>query len=314
MTNNEHPQLDALHAETRDLEDNVGRTGRMLITGIDRAVQMQTSAIDPYLDAMRRKNPDATPDQVQQMLDTHFLRLATGSGGGAGAAAAIPGVGLVTGTAAIAGESLIFLDAAAFYTIASARLRGVDIEDPERRRTLVLLAMLGAKGNQLVEALVGDLGAPGKAGTLSALTAVGRMSAPKLAPINNRLLSMALKQFGKKLMRGWIGKLMPMGIGAVAGVVLNRRLTKQIISNIGESLGTTPASFSTPAPEKKPQKAPTSSDSTEENGRFSRLWTLLRFRGRDKAATGDEEIDRLALTAMTDDARKKDPDGDSRRR
>lgn len=297
-TPSEHPELDALHADTRDIEDQAGRTGRLLIQGIDHAVRMQTSVIDPYLDAMRRKKPDATPAEIQKMLDTHFTRLATGSGGGVGAAAALPGIGLVTGTAAIAGESLIFLDAAAFYTIASARLRGVDINDPERRRTLVLLAMLGSKGNQLVQALVGDVGAPGKAGVMSTLTAVGKLSAPKLAPINNRLMRVVLKQFRKKLIRGWVGKLMPMGIGAVAGIMLNRRLAKQIVENIGEALGETPAVFSTPAPKKK--------EST--GGRASGLWNRIRP-GKNQKDPEDEELDRLALTAMG--AQSGDADGDA---
>lgn len=312
MTTNDHPQLDELSTHAADLENNVGRAGRLLIQGLDRAVQMQTGAIDPYLDAMRRKNPDASPAEIQKMLDSHFLRLTTGSGGGVGVAAAVPGVGLITGTAAIAGESLIFLDAAAFYTVASARLRGVDIRDPERRRTLVLLAMLGSKGNQLVEAFVGDVGAPGKTGVLSAMTAVGKLSAPKLAPINNRLMRIVLKQFRRKLLRGWIGKLMPMGIGAVAGMMLNRRLSRQIIDNIGESLGATPAAFSTPVPEKEPKNSASEGSSDADSGRFARLWERIRpGKGKDAEPVDplDEEIDRLALTAMTDEARKIDDDG-----
>ncbi|MCZ9308980.1 hypothetical protein L8V23_04280 [Corynebacterium sp. c6VSa_13] len=99
--------------------------GRALVAGLDRAVRIQGSTVENYLNRLREKNPGASTEELQSIVDKHFRYATIGSGAGAGGAAAIPGVGLFTGAAAIGAESLVFLDAAALYTVASASLRGI---------------------------------------------------------------------------------------------------------------------------------------------------------------------------------------------
>jgi len=235
--------VDGIGSDPQALEANAGAAGKALIRALDKAVSFQSSAIEGYVERLRRKNPEATPGEIQEIVDKHFLRIATGTGAGAGAAAAIPGIGFFTGAAAIAGESVVFLDAAAWYTMASAALRGVDISDKERRKALILVSLLGAKGSAVVDAFVGDVG---KSKGLPTMSTVARFSAPRLTEVNNRLVRMALKNLSKRLRRAWLGKIMPLGIGAVAGVVANRKLSRAVISNTRESLGMVPASFSSP--------------------------------------------------------------------
>ena len=213
-----------------EAQGRAGFTGRALMRALDRAVSIQASSIEGYVSRLRRKNPEASPAELQQLMDKHFLYATSGSGAGAGAAAAVPGIGLFTGAAAISVESLVFLDAVAVYTVASAHLRGVDIHDPEHRRALILLVLAGAKGTALIDALVGKKGLP----TAAAMT---RLSGPTLGGINGRLLRLALKQMGRKVRWAWLGKIMPLGIGAVAGTLLNRRLAKRAIDNARQSLG-----------------------------------------------------------------------------
>jgi len=234
------PVTDGLGSDPKAVEANVGTAGRILINTLDRAVSIQSSAIVRYVDFLREKNPDAGPAEIQEIIDKHFMRLSTGSGAGAGAAAAIPGIGFFTGAAAIGAESLVFLDAAAWYTMASAQLRGVDITEKERRKALILLALLGSKGTAIVDTLMLDLGS--EKGLPSAST-LARFSAPKLGEVNNRLMRTALKQVTKKFRRAWLGKIMPLGIGAILGTVANRKLAKNVITNSRESLGPVPASF-----------------------------------------------------------------------
>ncbi|GAB3692690.1 hypothetical protein [Corynebacterium nasicanis] len=245
-THTETPEqtiTDGLSSDPHTLEAGAGPTGRALIRALDKAVSFQSSAITAYVDRLRRKNPDASPAEIQELIDKHFLRIATGTGAGAGAAAAIPGIGFFTGAAAIAGESVVFLDAAAWYTIASAHLRGVDVGNRDRRKALILVSLLGAKGSAVVDAFVGDVG---MSKGLPTLSTVARFSAPRLTEVNNRLIRLALKNFSKRLRRVWLGKLMPLGIGAIAGTIANRKLTRAVIANTRESLGMVPASFASP--------------------------------------------------------------------
>ncbi len=235
-----YPITDGLGSDPAAVEAKAGPAGRALLKALDRAVSIQSSSVEKYVNRLRRKKPDASPQEIQRLLDKHLLTVVSGSGAGAGAAAAVPGIGFFTGAAAIGVESLVFLDAVAIYTVASAYLRGVDIQDPERRRALILLVLLGAKGSAIVDTVVGDLG---RSKGLPTVATMSRFSAPTLGTLNNRLLRTALKQVGKKFRWAWLGKIMPLGIGAVAGTVANRRLAKRAITNSRESLGTPPATF-----------------------------------------------------------------------
>ena len=146
---------------------------------------------------------------------------------------------LVTGVAAVSAESMVFVDAAAFYTIASAHLRGVDIRDSERRRALILITLIGSAGTALVDAAVGNLGkqyAQAQQKTTAA-SALSRFGMGRVKELNGRLLSLATKRLGKSVRNAWLGKLMPLGIGAVIGTVANRKLAKSVIANAQESLG-----------------------------------------------------------------------------
>ena len=235
--------IDGLGSDPTALEANSGVAGRALIAALDKAVTIQSSAITNYVDRLRRKNPEASPAEIQERIDDHFLLITTGTGAGAGAAAALPGIGFFTGAAAIGAESVVFLDAAAWYTMASAHLRGVDFTDAERRKALILVSLLGSRGTAVVDAFVADVG---DTRGLPTLSTVARFSAPKLSEINNRLVRTVIKSLGKRLRRAWLGKIMPLGIGAIAGTIANRKLTRGVIANTRESLGVLPATFTSP--------------------------------------------------------------------
>ena len=177
-------------------------------------------------------------------MDAHLIKLVAGTGAGAGAAAAVPGIGLIAGSAAIAGESVLFLNAAAFYAVASAYLRGEDVKDKERRRGLVLMLLMGAKGVAVVDAVLGDDAerVPGRA-------TMAKFSGPTLTEANSILQRVAMRSMSKKMRRTWLGKLLPLGLGAVAGRTANKKLAEGLIENVQSSLGATPAGFAAPLPE-----------------------------------------------------------------
>ncbi|MBN9644894.1 hypothetical protein ACFSSC_07150 [Corynebacterium mendelii] len=252
---------EALGANHRELTDNAGFVGRILINALDKAAGMQSSTVTGYVDWVRAKHPDDTPEQLQKRLTDYFRLIASSSGGAAGLAAAVPGVGLAIGTAAIGAESVLFLEAATLYTLASAYLRGADISDPERRRALILLIVLGSRGTAVVDAFVGDLSADGSTGSAtSAVTAISKLAPAKLNELNSRLTRTAGKTIAKKILPASLGKLVPFGIGAVIGWSTSRSLAGKVAEHATSSLGPLPEAFSTPAPDTVPDTPQVVSD------------------------------------------------------
>ena len=270
---------EALREDPAQLEKDAGPLGRAFIGAVDKAVQLQTSTIRTYVDWLRRQNPDATPAEIQKLMDKHLKNTVTGTGAGVGAAAAVPGIGLFSGAAAVAGESVLFLDLAAFYAVASAYLRGEDIADPERRRTLVLSLLMGTKGLAIVDAMLGD-----DAGKIPGKSTLAKFSGPTLANTNSVLERIATRSMRKTLRRAWLGKLMPLGIGAIAGTTANRKLADGVIDNVQSGLSAMPAAFASPLPEKD----------TDEDGKGLSLnpkefaaWILRQFKDDKKDVKED---------------------------
>lgn len=271
----------ALKEDAARLEKDAGKLGKIFIGAVDKAVRLQTSVIRNYVDWLRRDNPDKSPAEIQKIMDKHLKNTATGTGAGAGAAAAVPGIGLVTGAAAVAGESALFLDLAAFYAMASAYLRGDDISDPEHRRAIVLTTLMGTKGLAIVDTLLGE-----NAGNLPGKSTLARFSGPTLGEANNVLQRIAMRSLRRSMRRAWLGKMLPLGLGAIAGTTLNRKLAGNIIDNIQESLGPVPAQFATPM---------TIDEEADETARFTDKfnpkdfadWISSVFRNSDKKGNED---------------------------
>ena len=235
---------DAVGSDPKKLQEETGVAGRMLIKSLDTAMGWQTSLITGYVQQLHARNPRETPAQIQGRIDDHFLALVTGSGGAAGGAAVIPGVGFVTGLGAVALESVVFLEIAAWHTLASASLRGIDIGEVERRRSLVLVTLMGASGTALVAAAMGDeplrKRAPAKD---PAASLIARLGIPQLRGLNKALIKQAQKRIAKSARLAVIGKLMPMGIGAVVGAGANRKIGKTLLERARLALGPIPATW-----------------------------------------------------------------------
>ena len=55
---------------------------------LDRAVTIPSATIHAHVDSIRRRNPEATPQEVVEVLEREYLLLVQGTGGAVGAAAA----------------------------------------------------------------------------------------------------------------------------------------------------------------------------------------------------------------------------------
>ncbi|MCF8713159.1 hypothetical protein L3053_13765, partial [Corynebacterium sp. MC-09] len=84
--------------DTYDIDpEDTNRFTSALLNSLDRAVAVQSGVIIKYVENLKKRNKDASPQQLQELIDKHFLNITSGTGAAAGASAAIPGVGLVTG-------------------------------------------------------------------------------------------------------------------------------------------------------------------------------------------------------------------------
>lgn len=247
---------DAMGSDVRALEADAGPAGKALIAVLDQATKIQTSAIRGYVDRLRKNNPDNSPAEIQKLIDKHLIRLVTGSGAGVGAAAAWPGVGFFLGLGAVAGESTLFLEAAAFYVLASAYLREVDIHLSDARRALILVALLGSAGTALVDTALGDVSDPKGRRNVTAAQKLTQATKPRLRNVSNALLNRATKELKKRTRGALIGKLLPLGIGVVVGTVANRKLGRKLIENTRLSLGALPTDW---------QSAPSDNSENNEN-------------------------------------------------
>ena len=78
---------------------------------------------------------------------------------------------------------------------------------------------------------------------LASKNVLTRFAGPGLAEVNGILSRVAMKSFTKRFRRAWIGKMLPLGLGAIAGTAANRKLADHLMDNIAVALGTPPSQF-----------------------------------------------------------------------
>jgi len=158
------------------------------------------------------------------------------SGAAVGSAAAFPGIGTLVAMSAVAGETVVFLEATAVFALAVAEVHGIPAHHHERRRALVLAVLVGEDGKHAVADLVG----PGRTSGAWLSDGAASLPLPAVSQLNSRLLKFFVKKYTLK--RGAIafGKMLPVGIGAVVGGVGNRAMGKKIVTNARLAFGRPP--------------------------------------------------------------------------
>ncbi len=217
--------------------DRNGLTARTVGKAFDAAQRSQAGLAQRYVAKLRADHPGESPAQLVARIEKHFLHTVTATGAGTGAAAALPGVGTIAAMAALAGETAVFFDAAAFFALALAEVYGITPREDARRSALILTVCLGEAGLETAGAAIGA-----KAASLRGI-AKGPVSLPSLNGLNKRLM----QQFVKRLLRNRaplvFGKLLPAGIGAVVGGIGNRALGRVIVDNARSAYGPPPRSW-----------------------------------------------------------------------
>lgn len=203
---------------------------------IERSSRVQAPAVKAYVDRLRSHNPDATPAEITTKLEKHYLAAVMASGAAVGSAAAFPGIGTLTALSAIAGETVVFLEATAVFVLAVAEVHGIPADHRERRRALVLAVLVGEDSKQAIADLLGT----GRTSGAWLADGAATLPLPAVSQLNSRLLKFFVKRYTIKRGAMAVGKLLPVGIGAVIGGVGNRMMGKRIVANARQAFGSPP--------------------------------------------------------------------------
>ncbi len=220
-----------------DTDENPGAAAKALSTILERGARVQAPAVEAYVQRLRRVNPNALPAQIVTKLEKRYLAAVMASGAAVGSAATFPGIGTLAALSAVAGETVVFLEATALFALAVAEVHGIPAGHREHRRALVLAVLVGDESKGAVRELVG----PGRTNGAWLGESTAALPLPMVSQLNNRLLRYFVKRYALK--RGTIafGKMLPMGIGAVIGGGGNRLMGKKIVSNARNAFGPAPS-------------------------------------------------------------------------
>ncbi|ACZ31854.1 hypothetical protein Xcel_2840 [Xylanimonas cellulosilytica DSM 15894] len=213
------------------------RPASMLDALVDRAVTIPSSTIRKHVDAVRRRNPEASPAQVIQILEKEYLRVVTTTGGAVGAAAAVPAVGTGTGVALTTADVATFFAASSAFSLAVAEVHGVRSDDVARRRALLLASVLGAKGAKDVESAVGG------SATAWGKVLLTTMPQGSVRKVNRALANSFLRRQLAKHGTLALGRLVPFGVGAVVGLAGARALGHGVVAQSRRAFGLPPERF-----------------------------------------------------------------------
>ncbi|MGK2866985.1 MAG: hypothetical protein ACSLFA_10170 [Mycobacterium sp.] len=217
-------------------DDDPSAAAKVLSQVLERSTRLQAPAVTAYVDRMRARRPDAGPAEIIDSLEKHYLAAVMASGAAVGSAAAFPGVGTLVAMSAVAGETLVFLEATAVFALAVAEVHGIPADHRERRRALVLAVLVGEDSKHAIADLLGT----GRTSGAWIADGAATLPLPAVSQLNNRLLKYFVKRYTLK--RGAIafGKLLPVGVGAVVGGVGNRLMGKRIVKNARLAYGNPP--------------------------------------------------------------------------
>ena len=137
------------------IDDDPSAAARALSQIIERGARVQAPAVKAYVERLRSSNPNATPAEIVRKLEKHYLAAVMASGAAVGSAAAFPGIGTLAALSAVAGETVVFLEATAVFVLAVAEVHGIPAEHRERRRALVLAVLVGEDSKHAIADLLG---------------------------------------------------------------------------------------------------------------------------------------------------------------
>lgn len=213
-------------------------------TAVLKALDIQRPLVLMNLNRLRKKHPDETPAQLADRLTKQYLLSVTGGGAAVGGTAVVPGIGTVAALGLSAAATVGFLEASALYAQSIAELHGITTDDPDRAQALVMAVMLGEDGRKMIKEFANQ----GRGG-LNSLTGPGPASGVAAvftgsAGVSEVLFQQLRRSFFRKILvrqgAGFLGRLIPFGVGAVIGGVGNRAMGKAVVKSAQNLFGPAP--------------------------------------------------------------------------
>ena len=200
--------------------DNVVRAtvGQQLIAGVDRAATTRWDA------ARERAGELQGPRDEQVTIVTARIRRELGLAGAAsGGTAAVPGVGLVTVTAAFAAELGWSTVRLTDLIMTIAVIHGHDRATFEERRMWVLsiLAYRDGAAGVLAKLVAEFAEAPGRG-------SMRRLSERSVQKINASVARVVVRRYGTRAGVAAVGRAVPFGVGAALGYGINSRTVAMV--------------------------------------------------------------------------------------
>ncbi|WP_208012466.1 hypothetical protein [Cellulomonas shaoxiangyii] len=210
---------------------------KLVQTALDKAVTIPSATIHAHVESLRRRNPEAGPDRIIELLEKEFLLVVAGAGGAVGAAAAAPVVGTGIATALTVSDVATFFGASAAFSLAVASVHGIEVEDTERRKALLLASVLGEDGAKAVES------AASMSSVRMGRLLLTRMPRSSVKQVNSTLTRKLLQKQAAKFAGLALGRLAPYGIGAAIGVAGGRAMGRTVVDGARLAFGPPPQRF-----------------------------------------------------------------------
>lgn len=179
---------------------------------------------------------DIRPDKVRA-LTNQFARELGAAGAAAGAAAAAPTVGTVATLAAVTAELAWFTGRAGDLVLTMAALHGHPNPTVEERRAWVLAVLIygGSARDGLARAI-------NEASTGVAVAGEHRIPLATLQTANRLMGHRLVRRYGTRRGVAALGRLIPLGIGAVIGGTTNLVAVRGLVRNADELFSRLPYS------------------------------------------------------------------------
>lgn len=205
----------------------------IVVSTFNKAIESQYPVARDTVARLRRLNPDKGPTELIALLKKIYLGTVGSTGAASGASAIIPnGFAQIAVTAA---DLSTFLEASVLYIFAVADIYGLDAEDIERRKLLVMTALLGDQSAKTVVQPLLNRSVPywGKAIVnsipMSTINAANKILGPRF-----------ITKYGTKQGLLVLGKQLPMFIGVGVGVAGNEVFGWFVIKSVKKILGPAP--------------------------------------------------------------------------